>query len=358
VQNKTDVTIVPIKPGIFSREWLIVLLVIALAVSIWTIVWKQTNSSLPGKNIYQVSKRLKEIEITFLDVGQGDSCFIVTPNGRKILIDAGPSGGIYSNYDAGKQVVIPYLQNRGIKKIDTLMMTHPHGDHYGGMHALLASGIKIGEYLDPGMNHPSKSYMKLLMTIRDMQIPYKEIRAPKVLNWDPDIFIQILWPEKDYITTNPNNASIVMRIVYGDVVYHLSGDAEADIERLLNAYGPAMRTTILKVSHHGSKTSSSRSFLENITPRLAIFSVGHNNRFGHPHKEILELFEKMNIPILRTDKNGTIRTISDSKVVRVIPELGSPFEIFPFPQLAPPNMSAIGNSSVNNENSEPSKENK
>ncbi|MCD4653520.1 MBL fold metallo-hydrolase, partial [bacterium] len=293
MKESKDVTIVPTKQGLFSKEWLIVLIVVLLAASAWTIAWKQTDSATAEKMVYRVEERIKELRVTFLDVGQGDSSFILTPGGHSILIDAGPGQGMYSNYDAGKQAVIPFLRKIGITKIDTLVMTHPHADHYGGMHSLLESGIEIGEYLDPGMDHPSRSYRKLLATIGKQEIPYKEIHAPLVLNWDPEIFVQVLWPEKGYFTKNPNNASIVLRLVYGDVVYNFSGDAEDEIEGRLNAYGPAMRTTVLKVPHHGSKTSSTRTFMENITPRLAIFSVGVNNRFNHPNKDILDLYDKL-----------------------------------------------------------------
>ncbi|HPQ41378.1 MAG TPA: ComEC/Rec2 family competence protein [bacterium] len=326
-----DVTIVPARPGLFSREWLTVLIVVLAAAAAWIIAWKQIDGTAAEQPAYQVAQRIKELEVTFIDVGQGDSSFIRMPNGRTILVDAGPSKGMYSTYDAGEQAVIPFLQQKGIARIDTLMMTHPHADHYGGMQALLNSGIEIGEFLDPGMDHPTQSYRTLLETVGRLGIPFREIRAPNTLNWDSDVLVQVIWPEEGFSADNPNNASIVFRLVYGDVVYLFAGDAEAVVEGVLNAYGPGLRTTVLKVPHHGSDTSSTRSFMEYVIPRLAVISVGNNNRFNHPNPDIMDRYDRMNIPVLRTDKSGTITTKSDGTVVRVTPEMGAPFEIYPFP---------------------------
>ncbi|MBN1880472.1 MBL fold metallo-hydrolase [bacterium] len=332
---RNNVTIVPVRHGLFSREWLVVLLVALTAIATWTIVWKVPSQRTEKQQaVYKVEKRVKELEIVFLDVGQGDSIFIRTPNGRTVLVDAGSAKNQYAAFDAGEHAILPFLRTRGINRIDTLVMTHPHADHFGGMQSLLDS-IEFGEYLDPGMDHPVPSYFTLLETIQKKGILYREVKAPQILDWDPEMFIQVLWPEKGFRTENPNDISIVLRIVYGDIVYLLAGDVEADVESVLNLYGNQMRTTVLKVPHHGSNTSSSLNFLENIVPRLAVISVGYNNRFDHPKAEILTRYEKMNIPVLRTDRVGTIRTMTDGKVVRVFPELGGPFEIFPFPSEPP-----------------------
>lgn len=338
---KNDVTIVPFRSGLLSKEWLTVMLIVAAAVAAWFIAWTQTGSEPAGEPAYHVAKRIKTLEVTFLDVGQGDGCFIRTPNGHTILVDAGPSKGLYSTYDAGEQAVIPFLQQKGIRRIDSLVMTHPHADHYGGMHALLNSGIDIGEFLDPGMDHPVRAYRKLLETIGQLNIPYREIRAPNILDWDPDVLVQVIWPETGYVSDNPNNVSIVLRLVYGDVVYLLAGDVEAEVEGVLSRYGTGLRTTVLKVPHHGSQTSSTRKIMELLVPRLAVISVGHNNRFNHPDPDIVDRYDRMNIPILRTDRSGNITTLCDGKVVRVKPELGTPFEIFPFPP--PPTGSSLQN---------------
>jgi competence protein ComEC len=310
-------------------------LVLLAASAAWIAVWRFDRTGSPdGKPLYRQQQKLKELEVAFLDVRQGDSIFIRTPNGRVILIDAGQGASQYVSYDAGQHTILPFLAERGITRIDTLVMTHPHSDHYGGMAAVVDS-VEIGEYLDPGMDHPAPTYLALLETILEKKITYREISAPMTLDWDPDILVQVLWPEKGFATQNPNDISIVIRLVYGDIVYLLAADIETDVESVLNLYGDQLRTTILKVPHHGSDTSSSYSFLEHAIPRLAVISVGHNNRFDHPSDDILTRYEKLDIAIMRTDRHGTVRTMTDGKVVHVHPELGTSFDIFPFPSIPP-----------------------
>lgn len=311
------------------------MLVLLAALAAWIPVWHFDHAGSPDeKPLYRHQQKLKELEVTFLDVRQGDSIFIRTPNGRVILIDAGQGASQYVSYDAGKHTILPFLAERGITRIDTLVMTHPHSDHYGGMTAVVES-MEIGDFLDPGMDHPAPSYLSLLETILEKKIAYHEISAPMTLDWDPDILVQVLWPEKGFTTQNPNDISIVIRLAYGDVVYFLAGDIETDVESVINLYEDQLRTTILKVPHHGSDTSSSHGFLEYTVPRLALISVGHNNRFDHPSGDILTRYEKLDIPIMRTDRHGTIRTITDGKVVHVHPELGMSFDIYPFPSIPP-----------------------
>jgi len=273
--------------------------------------------------------------VTFLDVGQGDSAFVRTPGGHTILIDAGPGKGKYSRYDAGERVVVPFLKSRGIRRIDTLLMTHPHADHYGGMIPVI-NAVEVGEFLDPGLDHPTEAYVKVLKMVEKKKIPFKIIRAPRVLTWDPDMLVQILWPDPEgYVPTDPNNNSIVVRLVYGDVVYLLTGDVEKLVEEQLYTYRNQLRTTVLKIPHHGSNTSSTRRILEFINPRLGVISLAMNNKFGFPDEDVLARYKSMEIPVLRTDRSGTIKTLSNGKRVRVMPELGTPFTIYPFPSKLP-----------------------
>ena len=330
-----NVTIVPAPKRFFRTEWFIVLLVLLIATVVWVLVWHlYKQDPLSDHPLYHEQQKLKELEVVFLDVRQGDSIFIRTPNGRTILIDAGQGASQYVFYDAGKHTILSFLQKQGISRIDTLVMTHPHADHYGGMPAIVEA-IEIGEYLDPGMDHPAPSYLALLELILAKGIPYREIAAPMILDWDPEILVQVLWPEKGFATLNPNDISIVIRVVYGDVVYLFSGDIETDVESVLNLYEDQLRTTVLKVPHHGSDTSSSLGFLEYVIPRLAVISVGYKNRFDHPVSDILTRYEKLDVPVLRTDRQGTIHTVTNGRVVRVHPELGNSFEIFPFPSVSP-----------------------
>ncbi len=239
-----DVTIVPVHSGIFSREWLVGLAVVVAATATWTAVWKATGTDpVTPQAIYSIEKKVKDLEVVFLDVGQGDSIFIRTPDDHTVLIDAGSAKNRYAAFDAGEHAILPYLKSRNCNRIDTLVMTHPHADHFGGMQSLL-NAVEIGEYLDPGMNNPVPSYFTLLEMIKEKEIVYREVQAPQTLAWDPEILVQVLWPEKGFATENPNDISIVLRLVYGDVVYLLAGDVEADIESVLNLYGPQLRTTV------------------------------------------------------------------------------------------------------------------
>jgi competence protein ComEC len=334
--HRNDVTIVPVRRGRFPVEWLTIALVVLVAAAAWGLVWHLTpaGDTSAREPLYQPQELLKELEVIFLDVRQGDATLVITPNGHVALIDAGQGKTQFTHYDAGIQTIMPYLARRGIDRIDTMVMTHPHADHYGGMISI-ASAMKVGEYLDPGMDHTAPTYLALLETIEQQQITYREIAAPMILDWDPDILVQVIWPEEGFATTNPNDVSIVLRIVYGDVVYLLPGDVETEVESVLSLYGSDLRTTVLKVPHHGSNTSSSRRFLETIVPRLAVISVGYQNRFDHPKDDIVNRYERMEIPIVRTDRHGTIRTVTDGKTVNIHPELGSAFTIYPFPGIPP-----------------------
>ncbi len=332
-----NVAIVPTSRSFLTREWLTVVIAIGAAAAIWvfTVQNNGIQAESDGKTPYTATTTSRELEVTFLDVGQGDSIFIRTPGGKNILIDAGPSRGEYSYFDAGTQVLLPFIKSRGITRIDTLVMTHPHADHYGGMIAVMGA-VEVGEFLDPGLDHISEAYTKVLKLVQKKKIPFKLIRTPRVLSWDDNMLVQVLWPDDTgYIPSDPNNNSIVLRIVYGDVVYTLAGDMEKVVEEQLYPYREQLRTTVLKVPHHGSHTSSTRKLLEYMNPRLAIMTMAMNNRFNHPDKAVENRYLDRKIPVLRTDKNGTIKTLCNGKRVKVQPEIGRAFTIYPFPDQAP-----------------------
>ncbi len=338
--SNQDVAIIPSRSGLLNREWVLTIAILIVSGIVWGgIIYhsSRTNAADPSQHgtTYSQAPDTKELEVTFLDVGEGDSIFLRTPHGRTILIDAGPGKGQYSDFDAGEKVVIPFLESRNIQRIDTLVMTHPHADHIGGI-LPVANKFAIGECLDPGLDYETAGYEKILTALLERKIRYQVITAPQILDWDKDMLVQVLWPEDSpNRPKDPNNNSIVLRVVYGDVVYLLTGDIETNVEQELYAYGKKLRTTILKVPHHGSQTSSSRQLLEYLMPRLAIFSLGLNNKFDHPDATIVNLYEEMKIKSLRTDRSGTIRTLCNGKRIKVAPEIGNPFTIYPFPSAEP-----------------------
>jgi competence protein ComEC len=258
------------------------------------------------------------LEVTFLDVDQGDSIFISTPSGKNILIDGGKRAiPPYSKFDAGKEVVLPFLKNKGVKRIDTLIATHPDVDHIGGLLAVLDSNIQIDRVLDPGHRHTSYTYRDFLKKIeRRKETKYYQPRADQVLNWGDEVKVQVLSPA--HLFRGSNNSSIVIKLEFGDISFLLTGDAEKEAEgEMVSRYGNKLKGTVLKASHHGSRTGSSLNFLKAVNPRVAVISCGKKNKFGHPHKEVMDKLARFKVKVYRTDYQGNITFTTDGKKVWV-----------------------------------------
>lgn len=240
----------------------------------------------------------------FIDVGQGDANFIELPNGETMLIDA----GIQSSGDD----IIEYIENLGYTDIDYVVSTHPHADHIGGM-ALVIEAFNVENIYMPKAVSTSKTYENLLETIQNRGLSIKTGRAGvEILNTD-DLNIILLAPTKESYT-NLNNYSIVLKITYGDVSFVYTGDAE---EESLEEITGDLKADVLKVGHHGSNTSTTKSFLEQVKPEYAIISVGAKNSYGHPNSSTLELLEEYTNNIYRTDINGTVIIRSDGVNIEV-----------------------------------------
>lgn len=257
------------------------------------------------------------LEIVFFDVRQGDSTLITTPDGRHILVDGGVCRTDWNRYDAAERVILPFLRKEGIRRLDLVIGTHPDFDHIGGLSTVLADErIGVGCYLDPGKDHDTQVYRRLLKKVEARGIPYRKGRAGMKLNLGPGVEAEILSPHN--LLENTNDCSIVLRVRHGRVSFLLTGDAEENAElRMESNYGRRIASTVLKAGHHGSRNSSGDSFLEAVRPRMAVISVGARNRFGHPHKETLERLEAAGARILRTDEMGTIVMRSDGKNLTV-----------------------------------------
>ncbi|MEP6961656.1 MAG: ComEC/Rec2 family competence protein [Acidobacteriota bacterium] len=251
----------------------------------------------------------KTLELTAIDVGQGDSLLLIFPEGKTMLIDGGGRleyGTIKrrSNLDIGEDVVSSYLWTRGIRRIDILVATHAHQDHIGGLPALLEN-FQPTE-LWTGANPPPR----LVAEARSMGVRVSEKKAAEPFLYS-GAQIEILSPTRDYIPTAPgNNDSLVMRVSFGSRAFLLTGDMEAPVERALleaNAVRPA---DVLKLGHHGSRTSTTQEFLDAVAPAIAVVSAGFENSFGHPHPDVLHRLEARHSTILRTDLEGlaTVRT--------------------------------------------------
>ena len=267
---------------------------------------------------------IKDAKVTVLDVGQGDSFLIELPSRRAVyLIDTG--GQVQfgekeawqerrKSYDLGKEVVLKTLKGKGIRKIDKLILTHGDYDHIGAASALVGE-IKIGEVLY-GAGPVEKEFEQQLLTqIYRQNIPIKLIKEGEKWRVGDDQFY-ILSPTGNEQSTNER--SIVLYASIYDIRFIFTGDLEEEGERRIIKDYPKLPVDVLKVGHHGSKTSTSAEFLEHIRSKVAIISAGENNRYGHPHEDIVSELEKRNIKIVRTDEDGAIMFQISKRNQRII----------------------------------------
>lgn len=249
-----------------------------------------------------------EMEVVFLDVGQGDSFIIRTPGGRTALIDGGGTPG--SSFAVGKNVVSPVLYHYGVNKIDLMMMSHNHLDHSEGLLEIIPS-FQVGAFFLPPREENNEIEKKIAELCQQKKITLQELTAGKKIRLDRDVFLEVLYPmpEDDYIG---NNCSLVVKIRYKGCTWLLTGDIEKEgIERLL-ARGVDLRADILKIPHHGSITSFVPLFYEKINPKAVVISVGENN-FNQPHEEIKKYFFEKGVPLYITRDMGAIMTKSNGQ---------------------------------------------
>jgi competence protein ComEC len=281
-----------------SRGWAWAAVVVLPAVAVM-VLWPERPVNTPGV-----------MEVTTIDVGQGDSIFVVGPDGATMLIDAGgPVGGVTeaaeatSRFDVGEEVVSPYLWSRRFRRLDVIALSHAHSDHMGGMAAVMRNfrPRELWVSIDPN----SDAYRALLAEARQLGIVVRHFYAGAHLVWG-GMQVTMLAPETGY--TNPkepvNDDSLVMRMQYGNGSALFEGDAEAPSERAMLAHGRVSAVTLLKVGHHGSRTSTTQEFLDAAAPKDAAISVGLGNTFGHPRYEVIERIAKAGSKLYRTDEFG------------------------------------------------------
>jgi competence protein ComEC len=295
--------------------WLAAALAIAVLASLWNRtgwLWAPATPILLGLLVWQPwPARIapQKLELTAIDVGQGDSLLLVFPQGATMLVDG---GGILSfgqtrrlNFDIGEDVVSPYLWSRGIRNLDVIVATHAHQDHIGGLKALLAN-FRPRE-LWTGAN-PAPD---ITGEARRLGITVVEQHEGRPFDFS-GARIEIMAPPSGYTPPKPgNNDSLVLRLEYGSRSFLLTGDVERDVENQLLAYGHAVHADVLKVAHHGSRTSSIDAFLEAVSPSIALISAGYENSFGHPHPDVLSRLWARHAAILRTDLGGLITVQTD-----------------------------------------------
>ncbi len=254
------------------------------------------------------------LKIAFLDVGQGDSILIQSPNGQTMLIDGGRSPNL------ANEVIIPQLQAWGAKQVDVLIPTHPDQDHIAGLAGVLENyPVKLAALT--GQVHSTKIYERLLTDIRDKNIQALQVRTGTTIPFDPALKIEVLNPDDAAVNSDDtNDASIVIKLTYGTTSFLLTGDAEIPANKAMLDHGFDVRSTVLKLGHHGSRTSTNEDWLKRVQPQLGIISAGKDNSFGHPHPEVIAALEKLKILYIRTDEHGTITVTSDGSAIHVTSE--------------------------------------
>jgi len=243
------------------------------------------------------------LEVTFFDVGQGDAIFIETSVGQQVLIDGGPDKTILEKLSQ----TMPFYD----RTIDLVILTHPDADHITGLVEALKY-YQIGHILTSGFKKDTAVYQKWRDLIEERNIPLTIAQAGQKIIFSEEIVLKILWPEQSLIKSlskNINNVSVVGQLVYGQTEFLLTGDIEKEVEQRLLNQGWNLESDILKVAHHGSKTSSSYNFINAVNPQIAVISVGDNNRYKHPDSVVLEQLKEF--LLYRTDKNGDIKISTD-----------------------------------------------
>jgi len=281
-----------------SRGWAwVVVAMLPLIAAI--VLWPEPPLISPGA-----------MEVTAIDVGQGDSLLVVSPQGKTMLVDAGgPVGGpseaaaVASGFDVGEEVVAPYLWSRRIRRLDVIALSHAHSDHMGGMPAIMRDFLPRELWV--GIDPDSEAYRALLAEAKKLGVVVRHFHAGEDIEWG-GTEVSMLAPEANYRNdgTPENDDSLVLRLQYGKASALLEGDAEAPSEQAMVADGRLKPVTLLKVGHHGSNSSTTPRFFAETVPRDAVISVGKGNTFGHPKEAVIDRIAAAHTRLYRTDEFG------------------------------------------------------
>ncbi|MHB8137632.1 MAG: DNA internalization-related competence protein ComEC/Rec2 [Smithellaceae bacterium] len=266
-----------------------------------------------------------DLKITAIDVGQGSAALFQFPRGINMLIDGG--GFNDSSFDIGKSVIAPFLYAQRIRKIDIVVLTHPHPDHLQGLIYIL-NNFDVSEVWHSGIKANSNLYLLWEKTIFDRKIKIKYLSAQSPPVNISGVHINFLWPllpsgqdDQEISYDETNDSSMVMKITHGAKSFLVTGDITARAEALLIESGQILKSDLLFVPHHGSLYSSSADFIHSVSSRFAIISAGKKNIFRHPHPAVLDRYSSAGIDIFRTDKDGAISIYSDGKTINITPWL-------------------------------------
>ncbi len=277
----------------FSKHYrfiLIAILFLGVAV-VWSIVISQTNNSI--------------LTVSMLDIGQGDSILIESPEKIQVLVDGGPNRKVLSAL--GKE--IPFYD----RSLDLLVVSNSDKDHLAGFIDILQS-YKIGAVLISSAESETSVFKTFIDLVEEKNIPIIYAYRGQKINIGGGAYIEVLFPDRNVSGLETNTGSIIMKLVYGESSMIFTGDAPSSVEDYVASLdGANLKSDILKVAHHGSKTSISESFLGLVGAQFAAVSVGAKNTYGHPNSETLDALKQFDYKILRTDEIGTITFVSDGK---------------------------------------------
>jgi competence protein ComEC len=278
-----------------NLRWCVLVLLFIANFFVWYAVFSEERGGL--------------LTVAFLDVGQGDAIFIEAPNGNQTLVDGGPDKKVLR----GLSEIMPFYDH----SIDVVVATHPDQDHIGGLPDVLKK-FKVGAVMEPGVKSYSESFKAFENISKNKGIKKIFARRGQRIILDESVYIDILFPDRDTFGWDANNASVVAKVVYGDTSFLLTGDSPKRIEGYLVLLdGENLKTDVLKLGHHGSRTSTSGLFLSAAEPKIVVISAGKNNRYGHPHRETEKMLEDFKIDSLATYKKGTIIIKSDGNNVKI-----------------------------------------
>ncbi|KKS13848.1 MAG: internalization-related competence protein ComEC/Rec2 protein [Candidatus Yanofskybacteria bacterium GW2011_GWA1_41_6] len=281
-----------------SRQLKLTHLVILLCLSVFAFSTNSTASQKDGL-----------LRMYFLDVGQGDAIFIEAPNGNQILIDGGPDNKVIQELAK----VMPFYDH----DIDMVIATHPHADHIAGLIEVLER-YNVKNVLQAKEDYNSPVVPAWRDAVKNEKTNEIEAIAGKIIELGNGVVLKIIYPEESLegqTVKNPNNSSVVMMLDYKETEILLVGDIEAKVEKEL--LDDDIDADILKVGHHGSKTSTTANFLERISPQVAFVEVGSKNKFGHPSPEVIQRLENSGIKYYRTDLDGHMEVLTDGEIFRI-----------------------------------------
>jgi competence protein ComEC len=280
----------------FSHWRLIVLLILVLGnLFVWLAVWKRSPSDT--------------LSVWFFNIGHGDALLIESPTHKRILIDGGPNRKVLS--ELGR--ALPF----GDKRIDMVIETHPDKDHIGGLPEVVKR-YKVGLFMRPGVESDNSIDDALETEVEKKNIRTLLARRGQIVDLGDGARLEILYPNTDVSDWDTNDASVVARLSYGESSFLFTGDAALKSEfDLMNLNENILDIDVLKVGHHGSRTSTALAFVEVVTPEYAVISAGKDNTYGHPHKQVLDNLKSVGAQVLSTIEEGTIRFVTNGEYLKV-----------------------------------------